>query len=427
MDESVAGQLILWFRDKARGAIETNAPEALGPLDSDCDRLVRLLSQPKTITICFLGHSGVGKSTLLVPLAAESRQVLPAGGIGPLTAMATEVRYSDQAYFEATYQPRHHLTRVGFALEQRLKKMNDGKTGLVHAPIDEELDTETREDLIAELKSGDDSAGDATDPTDGYIKQAKQIVTGDQFSSISLEYLIDALRIACDLTPTSGSSLRSEDAPRIERVRAALTLAREGRSYERVLTSDDSDFLSELSVHTSGFLAPLISTIRVGWPSRLLRAGIILVDLPGVGIAQDSYRQITKQYVRDQARAIVLVVDRAGPTQDSVELLRTSGYWDRLVGATDDPESDPADMLIAVTKVDDVATEHWRNLPSENRPRKATVYAELVQQFRIRMREQVKDQLQQFGSTSHGIVNDARAEPATRLLSSLEILSGLGA
>jgi GTP-binding protein EngB required for normal cell division len=422
VDENVAADLILWYRDKARTAIETNAPEALGPLDSDCDRLVRLLSQPKTITICFLGHSGVGKSTLLNALAAEARQVLPAGGIGPLTAMATEVRYSDQAYFEATYQPRHHLIRVCFALEQRLKRMNDGKViESAKATIDHELDAEAREDLLTELESGDTSSGASADPIDGYIKQAKQIVTGDQFSSISLEYLLDALRIACDLAPISGFNLNSEDAPRIERVRAALRLAREDRSYERVLTSDDSNFLAELSIHASGFLAPLISTIRVGWPSRLLRAGIVLVDLPGVGIAQDSYRQITKQYVRDQARAIVLVVDRAGPTQDSVELLRTSGYWDRLVGATDDPESDPADMLIAVTKVDDVATEHWRNLASENRPKKSAVYAELVQQFKTRMLRQVGDQLQQFGSTSHEIVKDARAEARARLLASLEI------
>jgi len=423
VDEKIATDLLLWFQDKARAAIEATTPEALGPLDSDRDRLVRLLNQPKTITICFLGHSGVGKSTLLNALAAEDRQVLPAGGIGPLTAMATEVRYSDQAFFEATYHPRHHLTRVGFALEQRLKKANEEKLDdSMRTAMDQELDPETRDDVLAELENGNDSSGDAGgNSTDGYIKQAKQIVTGDQFSSTSLEYLVDALRIACDLIPLSGLTLGTDDAVRIERVRAALKLTKENHSYKRVLDGDNSDFLAELNIHASGFLAPLISTIRVGWPSQLLQSGIILVDLPGVGIAQDSYRQITKNYVRDRARAIVLVVDRAGPTQDSVELLRTSGYWDRLVGATDDPDSDPADMIIAVTKVDDVTTEHWRNLGTENRPKKSAVYADLVQQFKTKMRVQIGDQLQRFGSTSNEIVNDARTQARTRLLDSLEI------
>ena len=50
------------------------------------------------------------------------------------------------------------------------------------------------------------------------------------------------------------------------------------------------------------------------------------------------------------------------PTAETVELLRTSGYWDRLVGAADDPESDPCSLIIAVTKVDDVASEEWRKL-----------------------------------------------------------------
>ena len=117
----------------------------------------------------------------------------------------------------------------------------------------------------------------------------------------------------------------------------------------------------------------------MGWPSDLLRAGVKLVDLPGVGIAQDAYRRVTKGFIREQARAVLMVVDRAGPTEETVELLRMSGYWDRLVGAADDPESDPCSLIIAVTRVDDVASEKWRNAADlPDRPLKREVYAKLV-------------------------------------------------
>ena len=53
---------------------------------------------------------------------------------------------------------------------------------------------------------------------------------------------------------------------------------------------------------------------------------MILVDLPGVGIAQDPYRDVTKSYVRDKARAVVLTVDRAGPTESTMDLIRSSGF-----------------------------------------------------------------------------------------------------
>jgi hypothetical protein len=95
--------------------------------------------------------------------------------------------------------------------------------------------------------------------------------------------------------------------------------------------------------------------MEVGWPSPVLKSGIVLVDLPGVGIARDSYRDVTKRYVREKARAIVVVVDRAGPTEATVDLLRSSGYWDRMVGAADDPASDQCSLMLGVTKVDDVA------------------------------------------------------------------------
>jgi GTP-binding protein EngB required for normal cell division len=425
VDETVASRLLDWFQGHARPYLALTAQESLGQLDSDFARIRRLLDRPRSITVCFLGHSGVGKSTLLNALAAQSVQVLPAGGIGPLTAIATEVSFSAERNFAATYHPRYHLLRLLFALEQKVRRSEE-KTAVAEiqaSGVEDELDQETREEVLAEVVPAPGPSVDSTevDTVEAYIKQAKQIITGDQFSSVSVEYLVKALRYACFGFGDPNKSNPNADGPRIEAVRRALELAKQGQIYEQAWASNERGFVKELADHTAGFLAPLISTIRVGWPSALLGAGVTLVDLPGVGIAQDSYRKVTKEFVRDKARAIVLVVDRAGPTQDAVELLRTSGYWDRLVGATDDPDSDPSCLIIAVTKVDDVAEEAWRNAPPQGRPRKREIYEQFVSEFETRMRGQVRQQLLLFGNTTNQLVQEARAQARDRLLENLQI------
>ena len=112
--------VMVWFDDHAKPFLSAHAPEKLDALQSDYTRLVELMSRSDEVTVCFLGNSGVGKSTLLNAIAAGNAQVLPAGGIGPLTAQATEVHYSETAMFKVTYHPKDRLWRNAFALESRL-------------------------------------------------------------------------------------------------------------------------------------------------------------------------------------------------------------------------------------------------------------------------------------------------------------------
>src|ERR1019366_9064937 len=90
-------------------------------------------------------------------------------------------------------------------------------------------------------------------------------------------------------------------------------------------------FLRDLRDHASGFLAPLIKTLEVGWNADVLRDGMVLVDLPGLGVANDEYREVTLDWVRRRARAIVVVTDRSGLREAEAELLRTSGFPGRLL------------------------------------------------------------------------------------------------
>ena len=113
-------QLLSWYSEQALPFLTQHAVERINTFDGDYRRLQRLLSDQSVVTVCFLGNSGIGKSTLLNALAAGGDQVLPSGGIGPLTAQATEVRFNDRPYFKVRYHPRTHLWRLGFALESFL-------------------------------------------------------------------------------------------------------------------------------------------------------------------------------------------------------------------------------------------------------------------------------------------------------------------
>lgn len=429
--------LLNWFENSVRPFLQKHAPDRLATLENDHARLKRLLDTPDRVTVCFLGNSGIGKSTLLNALAAGADQVLPAGGIGPLTALATEVRYSAVPLFRVTYHQRKHLWKVAFALERRHENQvrlakperasdaADQDTG-TSPDLATMLDDDDRDDAVAVAEVAAPSAdpeAPQSDALDQIIKQAKLIITGDQFAKVSLPYLIDALRVACDVKPRWAQSISDDDVKRLAKVKQILQLPKENRIHERRQGEDSNAFMAELRDHAAGFLAPLIERIQVGWPSEVLQSGVELVDLPGVGIAQDAYRDVTKRYVREKARAIILVVDRAGPTETTVDLLRSSGYWDRLVGAADDPASDPCTMLIAVTRVDDVAWTAWQGWdPAQGaRPKKREVFAQKVGEFKPRMRAQITEQLGKIGGSTNASVQAAREQARAAILDSLEI------
>lgn len=431
-------ELLEWFEKSARPFLNRHAKDRLAALENDYERLKRLLAEPNKVTVCFLGSAGVGKSTLLNALAAGASQVLPAGGIGPLTAQATEVHYSDAPTFKVIYHPKKHLWKVAFALEQRLvhqqRAVKKVQSKLDSEPtVDEqssdfalELDEEDRVEGLADaVHVGDDvNASSEGDRLESLIKQAKQIITGDQFSTKSLPYLVDALRVACDNKPRWQQEIGADDLKRIFRIQQILQQPKNSRTHEHKQTDNPAAFKEDLKVHAAGFLSPLIESIEVGWPSDVLKSGVILVDLPGIGIAQDSYRGVTKKYISEQARAVIVVVDKSGPTESTVNLLRESGYWQRLVGAADDPNSDPCSMLMVVTRVDDVAQEEWLNFQSSDgvsKPKKREVFSRLVDDFRPRMRAQVGDQLRKIGDSSNATVQSAREQARVSILESLEV------
>src|SRR5271165_2372702 len=116
-----AASIQKWW-GKARDFFAEHTPTNLPQLENDSVRLGRLLEREEEVVVCVLGQAAVGKSTLLNALVADADTVLPAGGIGPLTALATKVRVSEEPYFLVRYQDRKQLHGVRLAIEAELRR-----------------------------------------------------------------------------------------------------------------------------------------------------------------------------------------------------------------------------------------------------------------------------------------------------------------
>jgi GTP-binding protein EngB required for normal cell division len=422
-------KLIWWYEKAVRPFLEKYAKEKIGPLDNEKIRLEKIIKEPDQLIACFIGMSGIGKSTLLNALAADEKIILPAGGTGPLTAQATEVYFSNKPKFKVKYHNKNVLWKVIFALETQLKRDNkvDSENSKVSSDdIGSNLDDEEKKEVVDVVDSIErEREAGANSNYEAYLKQGKLIVTGDQFIDKPLSYIVDGLRIASGNLQKWDQKLDESDQKRVERVSLIYSQNKDKLTIEVIEDEDRRAFQSQLNDHVSGFLAPLIAHIEVGWPSDLLENGISLVDLPGVGVAKDSYRDVTRSFVRDKAKAIIVVVDRSGLTESTLELLITSGYWDRLVGSVDDPESDPCAMLVAVTRVDDTTqSKYHASFPDENnkKPKKSELFHELSEEIKVKMKDSFSDQLgKKLKKSENETVQYAREMAKENLLKSLEI------
>jgi len=414
-----------WYSASLRRFLEEHAGESVAQLDNENSRIQKLLDLAPETAVCFVGVSGIGKSTLLNAIVAGERTLAPSGGVGPLTALATEVRYSDKGYLRAQYQPKHRLWRVVWALNSHVERAQKFPTVLateIEHTVENDVGTA---EIAAEAKLASEPENEGSSRTMAeFIRVARLMVAGNQDEERPLEYLADALAIACSVKPRWNSELSSQDASRIEQIRRALALAEQNQTIEQH-DSGSREFREVLKVHAAGFLSPLIRRIEVGWPSDALSDGLVLVDLPGVGVAGDVYKGETQSFVREKARAVVLVMDRAGLTDSVMDLLKTTGYWDRLLLSSDDPDADPCSLILAVTHVDDLANQEWRDLdPDESgrRPNKIQVFEQIQARLKDGLGKQLERHLAEFTVTEQSAaVREAREIAARHLLSSFQI------
>jgi GTPase SAR1 family protein len=253
-----------------------------------------------------VGNAGVGKSTLINTLLNDRLAILPQGGLGPFTAGAARVVYDPEPYFRIT-------CRGSEVLRATISDLTLGEG--------------------ARLNEG--------------LQRARLLVEGTQFGNAGADYLAQALSAATD----GRLYERAEEEDRGRLSVLADLMSSKTRVLFRQAGDDLPAFLLDLQVHCAGFLAPLTEDVEIGWSSEFLSAGLQLVDLPGVGVANDSYRGASAQAMQ-MAKAVLLVVSRAGLSRDAADLLRP------LLCRLLDGDS-TSKLVVAVTQIDLVANDAW--------------------------------------------------------------------
>jgi len=351
--ESRSQSIVDWFRKLVSPILEkTESAPVLQEFDKLASHIEELdKNKDHLFPICLLGQAGVGKSTLINTLISDIDIVVPSGGgTGPLTANAVRVSYGEKPCFVVRYHSKKRIGQARFILEAEIHRQRRGDVAEVG--LDQDNDAPEAMELDADEQK--------RSRTEEAIGRARLLIAGAQSATRELTYLADALRWILGQSLNFHTQFFSDDMERLRRVQEALQYGESGGT-RRFDSPGNPEFGRSLRDHACGFLAPLILEMSIQWPSALLQNSLELVDLPGVGILSDVYASVTSDYLRNRAKAVMLVTDSRGIRRGDAELLRNSGFLNRLLHASNDPTADPVALIVVVVKIDDVAVENWRN------------------------------------------------------------------
>ena len=416
-------KLLEWYRKHIRPFFGEHEPEKLAEFDKDARRVEEIEADLRQqLPVCFLGGSGVGKSTLINALVFGKDSYIPSGGVGPLTAQALTVCYGEHPSFEVNYHSVDRINRVIFGLEKHLQAelKKQGRPVVEAKPEDLGLELSDDEEGSTLNSFVTDETDDKERLVEEIRKQAILMISGNQDGDRSLPYLIDAMLLAYGRQKKHGSNILPEDEKQIKGIQVALQYGKNKRPFI-CREGQIANFRELLREHATGYLAPLIKDLKVKWNIEMMKGGMTLVDLPGVGVAGDVNAEVTERWIREHAKAIVLVVDTRGVREAEAELLRNSGFLNRLLHAAHEPSSDPVILMVAVTHIDKIAEQEYldgrANAPGKKR---ADYLAEVCEKVRGRIASQVEEQLAKVWKAATGL-SEIKAEVINEIISKLQV------
>lgn len=294
----------------------------------------------------------MGKSTLINALVADGISVVPAGGVGPCTAQALIVQYGNTSSFRAAYHSKEKV----IGLLATLAKIYEPKASIRQkAKLNSIFNLVSRNELAQIEKNiiGNQDGNKAVQLE--YIKQANLLITGEQEVSRSIDYLIDSLYGVVNAKLLFSSRLEKKDVHRIGAIRALL----EKGQFE-CKEGQYANYKVQLHDHATGYLSPILKAFEVRVTSDILKEGLVLVDLPGVGIDGDIHQKVTMEYLAN-ANAIVLVISSKGIGDAEHRLMNTAGIYDKLIARHGSDNARPIQFIIAVTRIDDIVESRFNH------------------------------------------------------------------
>lgn len=342
---------------------------------------------PAQIKVGFLGAAQVGKSSLINALL--DRRLLPAGGIGPLTAQATQISHASSGLLRIKYHSKNRMNKLRFGIERHVERR-------ATLQKDEEQDIDlvsiaTEVDAAAEAEK--DGAGKSS-PGRYMLEQARLMLCGSQEPSddVTPALLLDGIRAIMDLPPRGPKEALEGFAARIAELRTKL-----GGSAEFAEENlGKASFNREIRLHATEYLSPLVERLELLVNHDLLR-DLTLVDLPGVGVVHDPGGRIAEDYM-PSTDGLVLVVRNDGLTESVNDVLERTGVITRLLfqGAK---EPTTLHVAIVVTHLDNVARERHAQRAQEAEeqdlpaPRRDQVFEELAEQMSQKIRGTIQHAL----------------------------------
>ncbi len=439
-DERARGLLKIW-NDDLKPFLAEHLQGELAGIDQAAEMLDSALKRKTHLQIGFIGESQVGKSSLINALV--ERSALPSGGIGPLTAQATQVSYAEEDCLSVTYHDQSRLRGVRLALEGALVRRGELPSNAADVGPDTDRGGPAQDELGFDLAAVAPPPSPDGEPLNDDAARAREAAEQrfnylmDQLWSMLREdstneghgpppvrpagaVLVDGLRAILGERPRHPEAVAGFQ-PRIEELRRYV-----GRS-EKLTNPKSMEFTHALKVRAAGWLAPLVKNLSLGLRCEVVRS-LSLVDLPGIGVRADPGALVAEDFANLGGDALVVVMRNSGLTESVARLLERTGVINRLLMQAEGPPS--FRVLIVVTHLDDVAKDRWREAASAARargqrpPDPREVYAEEATKMSTQARSDIRGALLSSPSTDE-LTDERRARRAQRiemLCASMDVL-----